>query len=187
MTGHRNVKRMIAIDVRSRNFSFVVFESPNRMLDWGIKSFRRGVNAVKVPADEKLLALLDEFRPSVIVAKKTSSLASQNGVKTFAVVERRARSRKIPVRVVSPQDIRRALVHGTKYEIARALVRQFPTLASKLPPKRKCWQSEHYRMGIFDAAAAGVAYCIRRRRPFVVPGRSADPGSVTRKESEGPP
>jgi len=32
-----------------------------------------------------------------------------------------------------------------------------------MPPKRKCWQSEDYRMGIFDAAAVGVAYFVRRK------------------------
>jgi len=50
-----------------------------------------------------------------------------------------------------------------KYEVASALALQFPDLASRLPPRRKCWQSEDYRMGIFDAAALGVAYFARRR------------------------
>jgi hypothetical protein len=34
-------------------------------------------------------------------------------------------------------------------------------LAAKLPPKRKCWESEDYRMSIFDAVALGVAYFAR--------------------------
>ena len=38
-----------------------------------------------------------------------------------------------------------------------------PELAAKLPPKRKIWQSEDYRMSIFDAAAVGVAYFVRRK------------------------
>ena len=42
--------------------------------------------------------------------------------------------------------------------IASVLAKQFPTLDLRLPPKRKIWQSEDYRMSIFDAAAAGVAY-----------------------------
>jgi hypothetical protein len=29
------------------------------------------------------------------------------------------------------------------------------------PLKKKCWQTEDYRMGIFDAAASGVAYFVR--------------------------
>jgi len=62
--------------------------------------------------------------------------------------------------------VNRAFVgfESNKYEVASALAKQFPTLASKLPPKRKCWQSEDYRMGIFDAAAVGVAYFTRRKQ-----------------------
>jgi hypothetical protein len=37
------------------------------------------------------------------------------------------------------------------------LVRQFPFLASTLPPLRKMWQSDDYRMGMFAAAALAVA------------------------------
>ena len=50
---------------------------------------------------------------------------------------------------------------SNKYEVASVLAKQFPALASRLPPKRKIWQSEDYRMGIFDAAAVGVAYFTR--------------------------
>jgi glucan phosphorylase len=45
-----------------------------------------------------------------------------------------------------------------KYTIASTLAQRFPELAAKLPPKRKIWLCEDYRMSIFDAAALGVAY-----------------------------
>ncbi len=41
----------------------------------------------------------------------------------------------------------------TKYEIARRVAERFPVLRRALPPKRQIWESEHYRMSIFDAAA----------------------------------
>jgi hypothetical protein len=83
----------------------------------------------------------------------------------LATIETQARSRKIPVRLISRRDVNRAFVgfESNKYEVASALAKQFPALASKLPPKRKCWQSEDYRMGIFDAAAVAVAYFTRRK------------------------
>jgi len=82
------------------------------------------------------------------------------------VIERQARSRRIPVRCISRRDVNRAFVgfESNKYEVASALARQFPDLALRLPPKRKCWQSEDYRMGVFDAAALGVAYFVRSKR-----------------------
>jgi hypothetical protein len=48
-----------------------------------------------------------------------------------------------------------------KYEIACAVAERLPELAPRLAPKRRIWQSEDYRMSIFDAAALGVAYFSR--------------------------
>ena len=48
-----------------------------------------------------------------------------------------------------------------KYETALSLIRAFPQLEWKLPPRRKPWQPEHRNMCIFDAVAIGVAYFAR--------------------------
>jgi len=158
-------KRVIALDVRSRSFGFVVFEGPNEILDWGIRSFRSGGNAAKVPAATKLLSLLDEFTPSAVVIRERTTRSARKP-KLLTIIERQARCRRIPVRFISRRDVSRAFVgfESNKYEVASALARQFPDLASRLPPKRKIWQSEDYRMGIFDAAAVGVAYFTRRKQ-----------------------
>jgi len=164
MNEQSNEKRVLALDVHPRSFGFVVFEGPNHILDWGIKSFRPGVNAVKIPAAKKLLALLDEFTPSAVVIRERRTRSAKKP-KLLTIIERQARSRKIPLRFITPRDVNRAFVgfESNKYQVASVLAKQFPALASKLPPKRKCWQSEDYRMGIFDAAAVGVAYFARRR------------------------
>jgi glutamate-1-semialdehyde aminotransferase len=46
----------------------------------------------------------------------------------------------------------------TKDEIACVLVEIFPEMLTRLPPKRKKWQTEPHRMIIFDAIATGFAY-----------------------------
>jgi hypothetical protein len=165
MTNQSNEKRVLALDVHPRSFGFAVFEGPNRLLDWGVRSFRPGVNAVKIPADKKLLVLLDEFTPSAIVIREREAKRSAKKTKMLATIERLALSRKIPIRFISRRDVNRAFIgfETNKYEVATVLAKQFPTLASRLPPKRKIWQSEDYRMGIFDAAALGVAYFTRRK------------------------
>jgi len=165
MTDQSNDKRVLALDVHPRSFGFVVFEGPNRMLDWGVRSFRTGANAVKVPASTKFLALLDEFRPSAVVIGERLTGRTAKQTRMLATIERQVRSRRIPVRRVSRRDVNRAFVgfESNKYEVASALAQQFPALASRLPPRRKCWQSEDYRMGIFDAAALGVADFVRHR------------------------
>ena len=38
-----------------------------------------------------------------------------------------------------------------------------------LPPRRKPWESEDYRMSIFDAAALGVAYFDRQNPAPIFP------------------
>ena len=166
MNDQSGERRVLAVDVHPRSFGFVVFEGPNRMLDWGVRSFRSGVNAVKIPAATKFLALLDEFRPSAVVVRERLARKTANQTQMLATIESQARSRRIPVRYLSRRDVNRTFVgfESNKYEVASALAKQFPTLASKLPPKRKCWQSEDYRMGIFDAAAVGVAYFTRRKQ-----------------------
>jgi hypothetical protein len=70
MTEQTSEKRVLALDVHPRSFGFIVFEGPNRILDWGIKSFRPGVNAVQISAAEKLVALFDEFTPSAVVIRE---------------------------------------------------------------------------------------------------------------------
>lgn len=176
MTNLSNEKRVLSLDVHPRSLGFVVFEGPNRMLDWGIKSFRPGVNAVKTPAAGKLLALFDEFTPSTIVIREQEK---RKNTKMLSILQRQARNRSIPVRFMSRKDVNRAFVgfESNKYEVASALAKQFPVLASRLPPKRKCWQSEDYRIGIFDAAALGVAYFTRRRKRLFTTSHDAPASS----------
>src|SRR5437899_303306 len=132
MTHFGGEKRVIALDVRSRNFGFVVFEGPNEILDWGIRSFRSGGNAVKIPAGEKFRALLDEFAPSAVVIRERTT-GSAKKPKLLSIIERQVRNRRIPASFITPRDVNRAFVgfETNKYEVALALAQQFPSLASK--------------------------------------------------------
>jgi hypothetical protein len=157
-----NEKRILAIDLRSRSFGFVIFEFPTRLLDWGVKSFRQGVNAAKIPAGLKFAGLMDEFSPSTIVVRKGSvENRKKTGMRHALAIQ--AEKHRIPVRLLSPRVVKSAFVgsNRNKYTIAVALAKQLPELVPKLPPERKIWKSEDYRMSIFDAAALGVAYLSR--------------------------
>ena len=167
MTDQNSEKRVLALDVHPQSFGFVVFEGPNRMLDWGVKSFRPGVNAVKVPAGKKFLALLDEYSPAAVVIRERPTGGATKRATILAAVQRLMKNRRIPVRLISQGAITRFFAgsESNKHEVASALAQQFSLLLSKLPPRRKCWQGEDYRMSIFDAAAAGVAYFARYQKP----------------------
>jgi len=53
-------------------------------------------------------------------------------------------------RGVEDKAVERARLLGarTKHQIAHAIANQFPELAPHVPPHRKCWMSEDYRMSI---------------------------------------
>ena len=162
MTNSTHEERIIALDVRPQSFGYVVQEGPEHLLDWGVRSFRNGVNAVRVPARKKLARLFDEAEPSaVLVREPLKGRPSGKLAKMLDAIQHTAKSRRIPVRCVSRAAIRNAFGGQnriTKYQIASMLSVRFPALSWKLPPKRKCWESEDYRMSIFAAAALGVAY-----------------------------
>jgi hypothetical protein len=52
-----------------------------------------------------------------------------------------------------------------KWDVAEAVAALFPELADKVPPRRRPWQSEDERIGVFMALAAAVAAWDGFRRP----------------------
>lgn len=150
-------QRVLSFDVRTRRFGFAILEGPHELLDWGIRSFRRGVNAVRIPPCRKIESLMSEFRPDVIVIERSPLRGNSWLVRT---IRRLAVKQHILLRVVSRADIRNHFADEgqDKHGIATALCIRFPVLAERLPPKRKAWQSEDYRLSIFDATALGLAY-----------------------------
>src|SRR5207253_5296951 len=93
-------QRILALDVRPRSFSFVVFEDSRQLLDWGARSFRGGVNAVRVPLAPKVAKLLDEYAPEVLILKDPQIKTVKQ---IMRVIRKQARAHKIPVRVLSPR------------------------------------------------------------------------------------
>jgi hypothetical protein len=161
-----NQKRVLALDVRRRSLGFVVLESPDNFLDWGVKSFRGGVNAVRIPLPQKLATLLSQFRPDLLVMKRPVAKGRRT---TIGTVLRVAEKRRVPVQLVSPTSVRKTFrcPDRNKHEIATATAARSIEFADLLPAKRRPWESEHYRMSMFDAAALGLTYFDRQRRHAV--------------------
>jgi hypothetical protein len=161
----RNYKRVLALDIRPHRFGFVVLEGPTMLLDCGVKSFHSRPRPTKIPPSQKILTLLNDFFPSVIVVRDRERHVDT--ARILETVRRQAKQRRFTLKFISRKMIVKAFaVTGkNKHEVASVLAEQFLTLLSKLPPRRKCWQSEDYRMSMFDAAAAGVAY-FRRGHPL---------------------
>ena len=153
-------RRVVALDLRPRSFGFVVFESRDELLDWGIKIFR-DMAGHKVLAGTRLAPLLREFDPAVVLLKSTTWERQSLELDRASILDtiRRETGDYTGVRLISPESIRRMFpASHNKDDLAGCVAKRFPDLAWKLPPKRKVWQREHYRMSIFDAAALALAY-----------------------------
>ena len=49
----------------------------------------------------------------------------------------------------------------SKDDVAAAVARMVPELAPSLPCRRRIWESEHYAMAIFEAAALALTHFAR--------------------------
>src|SRR5207249_4646813 len=106
-------KRILAIDLRSRSFGFAVFEGPTRLLDWGVRSFRQGVNAVKIPVRPKFAELMDEFSPSSIVIRK-EFVESRKKAGMRRALFMQAKGHRIPVGLLSRRVVKDAFVGSNR-------------------------------------------------------------------------
>ena len=150
-------ERVIAIDLHPLSFGYAMFEGPDELVDWGIKSFRHGVNAVKVPLNVKLDLLLDMYGPDTVVIKEPRTAALKKLVRAITALAER---RRIPVQTISAASVRKAFPdeRHNKYQIASVIAKRYPELSPRLGLRRQLWQAEKYSMSIFDAAAIGIAY-----------------------------
>src|SRR5438445_279027 len=152
--------RILALDLHPRSFGYVVVENSSRLLDWGVCSYRGKHGAANVRVCKRMRQLLDLWRPATLVLHKLLKKSRRPNQKKDRLLEQivtEAKSRRIIVRapVKSSADYQGKIL--TKYENARRVAEHFPILTRELPPKRKAWESEHYRMSIFAAAALAMA------------------------------
>jgi hypothetical protein len=159
--------RVLVIDPHPRGFGYAVFEGPLCLVDWGTKDVRQDKERVAL---ERIGELVGRYLPTVIVVEDCAHRKSRRNERVRQLTERilvAARESAVEGRAVPRAAVYRTFAGtgaGTKYGIATALVRAFPELMVRLPPKRKPWQTEDSRMSIFDAVALGLTY-FRSRRP----------------------
>jgi hypothetical protein len=106
--------------------------------------------------------ILNTYKPSALIVRGTSGMdANPRKRKIAAAIKRRTKQNSVEVISIGPASIRRYFDRynaATKYQIAQSVATLLPELGWKLPRNRKPWETEHYRMSIFDAAALVVAH-----------------------------
>src|SRR5260221_5910191 len=152
--------RILAIAPSSRGFGFAVVEGLDMLADWGVKSIKGNKNAGCV---EKVAEMIAHYQPDVIVLEDTSVKPFHRSTRIRALGKRIvavAKRNGTAVTMFSRTQVRQAFFiegQGTKQAIAEFLAQKYPEeLGSRLPPKRRPWMSEDYRMDIFDAVALAL-------------------------------
>ena len=160
--------RPLAIALSGRGFGYAVIEGEKFLVEYGNTLVKGNKNRKCLVKMEKLIAL---YRPDALVLQDTTVKSSHRSPRIKSLnqqVIEVARKRRLKVTQFSGKQLRSLLlgnVHGTKQEMAEMLAKYFPDeLASRLPPKRRTWESEDARMDIFDAVALAVAFRMTEAR-----------------------
>ncbi len=154
--------RILALDLHSQRYGYAVLEAPANLLDWGVRR-RYSTRKLRTPSSmqKSLRLLLDMWRPSLVLIKNAAPKPRNARIrKRLANLLNEMRRRRIPIYRITERKVQAAFGEGkyvTSYAAACMLVQEYPFLAATLPPPRKVFESEDYRMGIFAAIALALA------------------------------
>lgn len=158
--------RILAIAPSTRGFGFAVLESQGTLVDWGVKTVKGDKNVQSLAKVEKLIT---HYKPDELVLEDATAKNSRRSVRIKILSQKiitMAATRKVKVTLFSHEQLLRIYFNdgrGTKYAIAKILAEKFPQqLGSRLPPKRRPWMSQDYRMDIFDAVALVLAFRLKK-------------------------
>lgn len=161
MTGGIREPRVLAVAPCVQGVGFVVFNGPWLPIDWGIKWAKSDKNTKGLA---KVSELIERYRPDVLVIEDHGGSGSRRAKRIeefLGALAELGRGKNIETCRYSRTQIREVFSsYGavTKYEIAKAVAREFPDFAPRLPAERKIWLPEHPNMSIFDAASLALTY-----------------------------
>ena len=153
---------LLALEIRAKKAGFALFQR-SALLDWGMTCSGKAT-----PAIRRIGSLLDLHSPTMIVIRRPRLKHSQAGASNVEKIKRGAKRRSIPVQSLDAYRIHAFFKQrgcSNKHQIGLFLAERFPELASRVPPKRKLWQSEPHNALLFDAVATAVTFLTEESRP----------------------
>ena len=153
--------RILALDLHPRSFGYVVVEGRDKLLDWGVCTHRGRDTSAHALLERRLRQLFALWIPSVVIVHNPPTMYPRVRLQKNRLLKRivsEARKCRIGVRMIRIESRQNPGKKVTKYENARRVAEHFPVLGWRMPPKRKAWESEHYRMSMFTAAALAMTY-----------------------------
>ncbi|MEY9401803.1 exonuclease III [Bradyrhizobium japonicum] len=158
----RRYDLVLAIQLQSRGFAFVLFEGWLAPVDWGVQDLRGADKNARCLA--RVASLVTLHTPDVLVLQDMSERGTVRAQRIQELDRRIAEladQRGILVRRYSRAEVIEHFEEQgarTKQRIAEAITKHIPALGLYVPRARKPWMSEDARMGIFDAAALAWMY-----------------------------
>jgi Holliday junction resolvasome RuvABC endonuclease subunit len=167
MRSNPREERILAISIRSQRLGFAIAEGSLELLNWGMIYYEKNEKTRVRAAAKRIAALFQRFVPSLVAIERSAEEKALNpsGLRSiYHEIRNEATRQSVPVRLLNRTKVRetfRDFGGQSKDDIAALLVRMFPELQPKLPPKRRLWEPEHFSMPMFDAVTLAVA-CWRR-------------------------
>ncbi len=154
--------KVLSVYPTKRGFSFVVFDSPKKLQDWGNRTVGNDPTC-KLTAD-RMTELLKLHRPDVLLLDDPSGAGALRSVR-LARIAKKMRMQVLTVGaelgLVSRQNVRIVFAQAgalNKRDIAQQLAERYVALSTKPPRERKAWHAEDPRMNVFDAASRALTY-----------------------------
>lgn len=151
----------LALYPNARGMAWIAFEGPATPYDWGFTLPKRDKSRRCLAALDRLMRRLD---PETLILEDwrrpgtTPSARIGNLHKALVAF---AAGRGLAVVVYTRGDLQACFAQvgaRTRQEIAEAVGRHFEILAPLVPPARRRWDAEHWRMPLFNAAALAVRH-----------------------------
>lgn len=158
----KNHDTVLAVYASWSGLSYVAFEGPHILVDWGSKA-SRGPNK-NVECLKGFTKIVEMLRPTAIVIDSCGA-ANVHRSKRICRLNRSlirwSASKGIKVYCYSRDEVRDTFADTgafNKDQIAAEVAKRLPELEPRRPRERKPWMNEHPNMGLFDAAALGFTY-----------------------------
>jgi hypothetical protein len=153
---------IMAVYPNSRGFAFVLFEGALAPLDWGLVEIR-GQDKNR-ECLRRIGVLFGSYEPAALILQEMAGDRAYRAQRIRSLNEAiatLAETQGISVFTYSRARVRECFEHlgaPTKQYIAEVIAKHIPAFERYLPPPRKRWRSEDFRMGLFDAAALGLTF-----------------------------
>jgi hypothetical protein len=167
-------ERLLALEIRSQKMGFVVFEGPNRLLDWGVLNCSHPTRRLHEIVAKRVKPLLFRYRPLAVVMRCDNHYSTQNPVRlriSVGAIRKEAHRSGVEFRLLTTKSRKHFFVQvgcDAKHQVAQLIAELFEELSRRGQPKRKAWHSESYHTVIFDAAATGLASFAEEFNPDAV-------------------